>query len=192
MSSLPVNPVTDWAPYQEHAGIKHGSEITNLCINTRTNGRCHLCQDTPCWKRKFAVPHSDKAGAGRDLISEGVPNLGCSKREFALVKLQKTFEVEEYSLRSFWPQVAERRWGRGERGGKKITIKNGWWKQWEKKNTVTTELEVTFFVSSLLTTDTKLWSSRLRGDNQTSAVAQIQNPTGTPKNKLDDLAAFEM
>lgn len=62
----------------------------------------------------------------------------------------------------------------------------------KRKTQLLKKLEGTFFVSSLLTTDTKCWSSRLRGDNQTSAVAQIQNPTGTPKNKLDDLSAFEM
>lgn len=70
------------------------------------------------------IPHSDKAGAGRDFIPEGISNLGSSERQFALVKLQQAFEVEEYSLCSFWPQIAERRWGRG-----KIRRAKGWGEQ---------------------------------------------------------------
>jgi len=47
---------------------------------------------------------------------------------------------------------------------------------------------------SLLTSDTKQCSNRLRGrkNKKTSAAAHTQHSAVTPRSKLDDLAAFEM
>lgn len=64
-----------------------------------------------------------------------------------MVKLQKTFEVEEYSLRGFWPQVAERRWGRGERGEKKSPSKMGGESSEKRKTQLLQNLKVLFVPS---------------------------------------------
>ena len=52
------------------------------------------------------VPDSDQSRPRWDLISEGVSNLGSSKRQFPLVEFQKSFEIQENSLCSFWSQIS--------------------------------------------------------------------------------------
>lgn len=52
------------------------------------------------------IPDSDQSRPRRDLISKGVPNLGSSKRQFPLVEFQKSLEIQENSLSSFWSQIS--------------------------------------------------------------------------------------
>lgn len=57
-------------------------------------------------KTIWAVPDSDQPRPRGDLISKRISNLGSSKRQLSLVEFQKSFEIEENSLCSFWSQVS--------------------------------------------------------------------------------------
>ena len=54
----------------------------------------------------WAVPDSDQSRSRGDLISERISNLGSSKRQPSLVEFQKSFEIQENPLCSFWSQVS--------------------------------------------------------------------------------------
>lgn len=52
-----------------------------------------------------AVPDSDQTRSRGDLISKRISNLGSSKRQLSLVEFQKSLEIQENPLCSFWSQV---------------------------------------------------------------------------------------
>lgn len=53
----------------------------------------------------WAVPDSDQSRPRGDLISKRISNLGSSKWQLSLVEFQKSFEIQENPLCSFWSQV---------------------------------------------------------------------------------------
>lgn len=52
------------------------------------------------------LSHSDEARAGRDLVSEGVADLGAGKGQSTLVELQQALEIDKDALGRLWAEVA--------------------------------------------------------------------------------------